>query len=88
MENPLVSLGITTYNSANTIVETLQSAYQQTYDNIELVISDDYSTDDTVSICKKWLKENGHRFVNTRIVTAPVNTGTSSNCNRLIMKNQ
>jgi len=88
MENPLVSIGVITYNSATTIVETLDSAYQQTYENLELIISDDCSSDDTVVICKKWLESYGHRFVNTKIVTVPVNTGTSANCNRAIVEAQ
>ena len=50
---PLVSICIPTYNGAKYIVETLESALSQTYQNIEILICDDNSTDDTVAICKK-----------------------------------
>ena len=41
MENPLVSILVATYNSARWVIETLESAKNQSYRNIELVISDD-----------------------------------------------
>lgn len=84
MENqsPLVSICIVSYNSAKTIVETLDSAAAQTYKNIELIISDDCSKDNTLSIAKEWLDLNSSRFVRTEIITTPQNTGISPNCNR------
>ena len=50
---PLVSVVIITYNSEKTIIETLESIKNQTYKNIELIISDDFSKDNTVEICKQ-----------------------------------
>ena len=41
MRQPLVSINITTYNSSKFIIETLESAKMQTYQNIELIVSDD-----------------------------------------------
>ena len=84
MQQPLVSIIITTYNSAKFVGETLESAKNQTYQHLELIISDDCSKDDTVQICKQWLADNKNRFVNTAIVTVPFNTGVSANCNRCI----
>lgn len=80
--NPLVSVVVITYNSSATVVETLDSIKDQTYQNIELIISDDKSTDDTVQVCEEWLKENSERFVYSEIVTTEVNTGVSGNLNR------
>lgn len=58
MENkPLVSIVVITYNSSEYVLETLESAKAQTYTNIELIVSDDCSTDETVSICKNGLKQ-------------------------------
>lgn len=73
-----------TYNSSKYVVETLNSIKSQTYSNIELVISDDCSADDTVEACRLWLDkdENKGRFQRSEIVTAVKNTGTPSNCNR------
>ena len=52
---PLVSVPVITYNSAKFVLETLESIKAQTYQNIELVISDDCSTDNTVQICRDWV---------------------------------
>lgn len=79
---PLVSVGILTYNSAKYIVEALESVKNQTYQNIELIVSDDCSKDNTVEICRKWIEENRSRFVNATLLTVEKNTGTSANCNR------
>ncbi len=79
---PLVSIIVITYNSVRFVLETLESAKAQTYENIELVVSDDASTDDTVEICQKWLDENKERFVRTELITVPENTGIPANCNR------
>ena len=78
----LVSIVIITYNSAAYVLETLESAKNQTYRNIELIISDDGSTDNTIEICKKWLLKNKNRFVRTKLVTVEKNTGVAANCNR------
>lgn len=48
--NPLVSVHMTTYNSSLFIEETLLSVLEQDYDNFEIVISDDCSTDNTATI--------------------------------------
>jgi len=45
---PLVSIVVVTYNSSSTILETLDSIKAQTYRNIELIVSDDHSTDNTI----------------------------------------
>ena len=82
--NPLVSVGVVTYNSARYIVETLESIKAQTYKNIELIVSDDCSSDNTVEICKKWIDENKNSFVRTQLLTVKQNTGTSGNCNRVL----
>lgn len=81
-ENPLVSIIVLTFNSAKYVLETLESAKAQTYQNIELIISDDCSTDDTVEVCRKWLDENYDRFKCTKLITVGKNTGIAINCNR------
>lgn len=80
--HPLVSVCVITYNSAKYILKTLNSIEQQTYKNIELVISDDCSNDNTVDICHEWLDNHKERFIKTRILRADKNTGISANCNR------
>lgn len=79
---PLVSIVVLTYNSSATVIETLDSTKNQTYKNIELIITDDSSKDETISICNKWIDANGDRFVRAIVITSEKNTGTSANCNR------
>ena len=51
---PLISICIPTYNGEKFIRQALESAYSQTYPNIELVISDDASKDDTLEIIENF----------------------------------
>lgn len=46
-EQPLVSVIIPTYNRARLIGATLENLFQQTYGNIEIIVVDDGSTDET-----------------------------------------
>lgn len=83
MDNlPLVSVLVITYNSASTVVDTLNSIYSQTYRNIELIITDDASKDNTIDVCKKWVSDHKGRFLGVRIVETAVNTGIAGNNNR------
>lgn len=81
-KSALVSVSVVTYNSARTIIDTIDSIYNQTYPTIELIVSDDCSTDNTVDICRDWIELHKDRFVNTRILTVESNTGVSGNLNR------
>ena len=51
---PLVSIGIPLYNSEKTLRKALESLLNQTYLKIEFIISDNYSTDLTASICREY----------------------------------
>lgn len=50
---PLVSIGLPTYNRASSLGRALESALMQDYQNIEVVISDNGSIDETQAICLK-----------------------------------
>jgi len=80
--NSLVSVIVITYNSSQYVIETLESIKTQTYKNIELIISDDCSTDETVTICIKWINENKENFVRTELIIQTKNSGLPANCNR------
>ncbi len=54
MDDILVSIILPTYNRADFIRASLDSVFAQTYQNWELVIIDDGSTDDTVSVLKEY----------------------------------
>ena len=51
--NPLVSIILPTYNSANTILDTLFAIKNQTYQNIEVIVVDAFSKDNTLNLIKK-----------------------------------
>lgn len=78
----LISVVIITYNSAGYVIETLESVKNQIYKNIELIVSDDGSTDETITLIKEWLAVNEDRFIHYRIVESEINTGITKNCNR------
>jgi alpha-1,3-rhamnosyltransferase len=79
---PLISIVVITYNSAKYVLETLESIKAQTYKNIELIVADDCSTDNTVELCEKWFVNNKDYFVKSKIVYSDINRGISVNCNR------
>lgn len=67
--NKKVTIIVTTYNSAAFIENCIDSLLNQSIDNIEIIVVDDASTDDTVAILKKYstikvimLKENGGTY--------------------------
>ncbi len=78
---PLVSVIVITYNSASFIVETLESINAQTYENIELIVSDDASKDDTAVIVRKWINEKKKRFKSADLIISEENRGIPANCN-------
>lgn len=53
MENPLISVIIPTHNNADTIRTAIDSIRNQTYKNLEIIIVDDNSTDDTAEIVRQ-----------------------------------
>lgn len=79
---PFISVIVPTYNSSKFFKATLESVKEQNYSNIELIVSDDCSTDNTVLLFEKWIKENQRIFKNAILITSPINTGLTKNCNR------
>ncbi len=53
-ENPLVSIIIITYNDEKNILESLNSALNQSYKNIEVIVVDDGSSDNTSILLKDY----------------------------------
>ena len=80
----LVSVIVLSYCSAETIVQTLDSIKAQTYKNIELIIADDCSKDNSVQLARYWIAENKERFYAIKLAEAPQNGGLPSNINRAL----
>ena len=80
--NALVSVLLSTYNSEESISESIDSLLSQTYKNLEILISDDGSTDSTKEICKKFqLKDERVLFSSNK-----KNIGLTKSLNNLAQK--
>ena len=54
MKIPLVSIGIPCYNSAHHLERTIESALNQTWPAIEVIVADDGSTDDSMAVARRY----------------------------------
>jgi glycosyltransferase involved in cell wall biosynthesis len=75
---PFVTIGIPTYNRAALVKACVHSALTQTYQNIEVVVSDNASTDDTIAILKSFSDPR------LRVVSNSENLGHVGNFNRCL----
>lgn len=80
---PLVTIGVPFFNAQKYIIETLESIRLQTYSNIQLVLLDDCSTDDSFKLVREWLSVHGSRFAEVALLRNEENKGTSYSCRRL-----
>ena len=72
-EYPLVSILITNYNNAAYIEESLESAIGQSYQNIEIVVVDDKSSDDSVAVTQGFINQHPERRIT--LFVSPDNKG-------------
>lgn len=82
MSSELVTIIVTSYNHEKFVIDCLESIKAQTYENIELVLSDDCSPDGTYELAKKWCDDNRSRFKNVIAYTNETNLGITGNCNK------
>ncbi|OHB20558.1 MAG: hypothetical protein A3J67_00250 [Parcubacteria group bacterium RIFCSPHIGHO2_02_FULL_48_10b] len=80
MKNPRVSIVLATYNRAHFLGAAIQSVQKQTFQDWELIVSDDASTDNTLEIVKE-IQENEPRI---RYRKNEKNLGISRNYNAAI----
>ena len=59
----LVSFIMSAYNSEETISKSIESMLNQTYENIEILIMDDFSNDNTYKICENYSRTNENIFL-------------------------
>ena len=84
--NTLVSILVATYNHKNYILDCLNSIKNQTYKNLEIIISDDSSKDDTDKIINKFIKEN--KNLKIKFFIQKKNLNISKNFNFLFKKSK
>ncbi|WP_295664899.1 glycosyltransferase family 2 protein [uncultured Mucilaginibacter sp.] len=72
---PLVSVVMATYNGSRFLREQLDSIVNQTYPNLEIIVVDDCSTDDTVAI----LNAYAAKYANIKVYVNEVNLGYVKN---------
>ncbi|WP_248912369.1 glycosyltransferase family 2 protein [Gelidibacter algens] len=78
--NPLVSIITACYNSEKYISDTILSVLNQTYQNWELLLVDDFSADKTISIITNFEKRNDR----IKLFQLPKNSGAAVARNRAI----
>ncbi len=78
--HPLVSIGVPVFNEAAHIDAALASLRSQDYPNLEIIVCDNASTDETQVICRRHAAEDPR----IRIEIAPVNRGVTANFRRAV----
>jgi glycosyltransferase involved in cell wall biosynthesis len=71
---PLVSIAMATYNGANYISHQIRSIVQQSYQNLEIIITDDASTDSTPAV----LEDFRNKHPNIKIFSNQANLGITA----------
>lgn len=81
------SVFIPTYNNSDTILETLDSMLCiRRREYLQVVISDDASTDDTVPLARAWINDNAHEFRSICLDEHDNNHGISANHQAAFLK--
>ena len=79
MKSITISVITCTYNSEKYLAHALESIESQTYQNIEHIINDAYSTDTTLDIIRDYIERNKNRYVIRLIQSDPKGVGNALN---------
>lgn len=82
--NPKVSVLIPVYNSEKYISECLQTVFEQTYNNIEVIIVNDATPDNSMSIINRLSKYYSGKGIVIRIIHHNSNKGIAATRNTLL----
>lgn len=77
---PRLTVGLAVYNGENFLAESLEALLGQSYEDFELVISDNASTDGSADICHRYAKRDSR----IRYFRQPRNIGSAPNHNFVI----
>jgi len=78
---PLVSIICLCYNHEQYVLESLNSVLNQSYKNIEIIIVDDNSTDNSVEIIEKWIEDKN---IAVRFIKHETNIGNNKAFNHAV----
>jgi glycosyltransferase involved in cell wall biosynthesis len=78
MGKPLISLIIPIYNVGNYIEKSLRSALDQTYKNLEYILVNDCTQDNSMIVVNNILNEDKYKDYNVKIINLDINTGLSN----------
>ena len=77
---PRLSIGLPVYNGERYLGESLDALLGQSYEDFELIISDNASTDGTAGICRRYMKQDSR----IRYIQQPRNIGAVPNHNFVV----
>ena len=77
-DTPTVSIGLPVYNGDAYLDLAIRAAVEQTFEDFELILGDNASTDSTADICQEWAEKDKR----IRWVRSEVHTGAAGNFNR------
>jgi glycosyltransferase involved in cell wall biosynthesis len=77
---PRLSIGLPVYNGENYLAEAIEALLGQSYEDLELIISDNASTDGTADICRRYGKQDSR----IRYIRQPRNIGLNPNHNFVV----
>ncbi len=84
MNKPLVSILIPCYNHEMFLDDCIGSIINQDYENIEFLICDDFSPDNSFAVIKNWEERLNERFSSVIILKNDENLGVTKNINRML----
>lgn len=82
---PKISVIISNYNYSQYIGETLDALVQQTFQEIEIIIVDDRSTDQSIEFLRNWIQKNHARFASISLLINQQNQGPTITRNNAIL---
>ena len=77
---PRLTIGLPVYNGENYLAESLDALLGQSYEDFELIISDNASTDGTADICHRYTRQDSR----VRYIRQPKNIGLAPNHNVVV----
>ena len=84
--HPIISVVLVTYNHEKYVAEAVQSILGQTFDNFELIIINDGSTDETEKVIKSFNDARiKYVYQHNQGPSAAINAGTELACGKYVM---